>query len=90
MFSSILLKRNFDSVGSWHVRSLFLGMMHFQDKYAMRILKGFRDVTSIILLQTSESSHSVHSMSSQNGITTEFRRSIASQSKNGRRLTVRP
>ena len=25
MFSSILLKRNFDSVGSWHVRSLFLG-----------------------------------------------------------------
>ena len=33
MFSSILLKRNFDSVGSWHVRSLFLGMMHFQDKY---------------------------------------------------------
>ena len=33
MFSSILLKQNFDSVGSWHVRSLFLGMMHFQDKY---------------------------------------------------------
>ena len=33
MFSSILLKRNFDAVGSWHVRSLFLGMMHFQDKY---------------------------------------------------------
>lgn len=33
MFSSILLKRNFDSVGSWHVRSMFLGMMHFQDKY---------------------------------------------------------
>jgi 7,8-dihydro-6-hydroxymethylpterin dimethyltransferase len=33
MFSSILLKRNFDSVGNWHVRSLFLGMMHFQDKY---------------------------------------------------------
>lgn len=33
MFSSILLKHNFDSVGSWHVRSLFLGMMHFQDKY---------------------------------------------------------
>jgi 7,8-dihydro-6-hydroxymethylpterin dimethyltransferase len=33
MFASILLKRNFDSVGSWHVRSLFLGMMHFQDKY---------------------------------------------------------
>ena len=28
MFSSILLKRNFDAV-----RSLFLGMMHFQDKY---------------------------------------------------------
>ncbi len=33
MFASILIKRNFDSVGSWHVRSLFLGMMHFQDKY---------------------------------------------------------
>jgi len=33
MFSSILLKQNFDSVGSWHGRSLFLGMMHFQDKY---------------------------------------------------------
>jgi len=33
MFASILVKRNFGSVGSWHVRSLFLGMMHFQDKY---------------------------------------------------------
>lgn len=33
MFASILIKRNFDSVGSWHVRSLFIGMMHFQDKY---------------------------------------------------------
>ncbi len=33
MFASILIHRNFDSVGSWHVRSLFLGLMHFQDKY---------------------------------------------------------
>jgi len=33
MFASILVKRNFNSVGSWHGRSLFLGMMHFQDKY---------------------------------------------------------
>ena len=33
MFGNILLKRSFDSVGSWHVKGLFLGMMHFQDKY---------------------------------------------------------
>ena len=33
MFGNILMKRSFDSVGSWHVKGLFLGMMHFQDKY---------------------------------------------------------
>jgi uncharacterized radical SAM superfamily Fe-S cluster-containing enzyme len=33
MFGRILMKRTFDSVGSWHVKGLFLGMMHFQDKY---------------------------------------------------------
>jgi uncharacterized radical SAM superfamily Fe-S cluster-containing enzyme len=33
MFTNILMKRSFDSVGSWHVKGLFLGMMHFQDKY---------------------------------------------------------
>ena len=27
------MKRSFVSVGSWHVKGLFLGMMHFQDKY---------------------------------------------------------
>jgi uncharacterized radical SAM superfamily Fe-S cluster-containing enzyme len=33
MFASIIVKKSYDSVGSWHGRSLFLGMMHFQDKY---------------------------------------------------------
>ena len=33
MFGNILMKRSFGSVGSWHVKGLFLGMMHFQDKY---------------------------------------------------------
>ena len=33
MFGNILMKRSFDAVGSWHVKGLFLGMMHFQDKY---------------------------------------------------------
>jgi hypothetical protein len=33
MFSSILMKRSFDAVGGFHVKGLFLGMMHFQDKY---------------------------------------------------------
>ena len=33
MFGNILMKRSFDSIGSWHVKGLFLGMMHFQDKY---------------------------------------------------------
>ena len=33
MFGSILMKRSFEAVGSWHVKGLFLGMMHFQDKY---------------------------------------------------------
>ena len=33
MFGNILMKRSFNAVGSWHVKGLFLGMMHFQDKY---------------------------------------------------------
>ena len=33
MFGNILMKRSFGAVGSWHVKGLFLGMMHFQDKY---------------------------------------------------------
>jgi hypothetical protein len=33
MFGSILMKRTFGSIGSFHVKGLFLGMMHFQDKY---------------------------------------------------------
>jgi uncharacterized radical SAM superfamily Fe-S cluster-containing enzyme len=33
MFGNILMKRSFGSIGSWHVKGLFLGMMHFQDKY---------------------------------------------------------
>ena len=33
MFASIIVKKSYGSVGSWHGRSLFLGMMHFQDKY---------------------------------------------------------
>jgi hypothetical protein len=33
MFSTILMKRSFDAVGGFHVKGLFLGMMHFQDKY---------------------------------------------------------
>ncbi|TLX77208.1 MAG: radical SAM protein [Thaumarchaeota archaeon] len=33
MFGNILMKRSFEAVGSWHVKGLFLGMMHFQDKY---------------------------------------------------------
>src|SRR2546427_621498 len=28
-----LLKHDYSSVGQFHVRSMFLGMMHFQDKY---------------------------------------------------------
>jgi len=33
MFGNILMKRTFGSIGSFHVKGLFLGMMHFQDKY---------------------------------------------------------
>ncbi|MEM4675683.1 MAG: radical SAM protein, partial [Nitrososphaerota archaeon] len=29
----MLIKHDYRSVGEWHKRSLFLGMMHFQDKY---------------------------------------------------------
>jgi len=29
----IFIKHDYRSVGEWHLRSLFLGMMHFQDKY---------------------------------------------------------
>jgi len=28
-----LLKHDYSSVGQFHIRSMFLGMMHFQDKY---------------------------------------------------------
>ncbi len=33
MFMSVLLKRNFDSMGTFQMKTLFLGMMHFQDEY---------------------------------------------------------
>jgi len=33
MLFDILVKHDYKSVGDWHRRSLFLGMMHFQDKY---------------------------------------------------------
>ena len=29
----IFIRHDYSSVGEWHLRSLFLGMMHFQDKY---------------------------------------------------------
>jgi len=29
----IFVKHDYSSVGEWHLKSLFLGMMHFQDKY---------------------------------------------------------
>src|SRR6266567_2152356 len=32
-FVEALLKHDYSSVGQFHVRSMFLGMMHFQDKY---------------------------------------------------------
>ncbi|MCX8192436.1 MAG: radical SAM protein [Nitrososphaeria archaeon] len=33
MIYEIILKHDYKSVGDWHRRSLFIGMMHFQDKY---------------------------------------------------------
>ncbi|MCX8202085.1 MAG: radical SAM protein, partial [Candidatus Caldarchaeum sp.] len=33
MLYNIIVKHDYHSVGDWHRRSLFLGMMHFQDKY---------------------------------------------------------
>ncbi|MEM1781104.1 MAG: radical SAM protein [Nitrososphaerota archaeon] len=33
MLFNIFIKHNYSSVGEWHLRSLFIGMMHFQDKY---------------------------------------------------------
>ena len=33
MLFEILVRHDYSSVGEWHMRSLFLGMMHFQDKY---------------------------------------------------------
>jgi hypothetical protein len=33
MIYNIIVKHDYHSVGEWHRRSLFLGMMHFQDPY---------------------------------------------------------
>jgi len=33
MLFEIMVKHNYSSVGQWHLRSMFLGMMHFMDKY---------------------------------------------------------
>ncbi|MEM0348874.1 MAG: radical SAM protein [Candidatus Caldarchaeum sp.] len=33
MLYNIIVKHDYHSVGDWHRRSLFLGMMHFMDKY---------------------------------------------------------
>ena len=33
LIASALLKHDYGSVGQFHLRSMFLGMMHFQDKY---------------------------------------------------------
>lgn len=33
MLFNIIVRHDYSSVGEWHRRSLFLGMMHFQDKY---------------------------------------------------------
>jgi len=33
MLFKIFVKHDYSSVGEWHMRSLFLGMMHFQDPY---------------------------------------------------------
>ncbi len=33
LLTSAILKHDYSSVGQFHIRSMFLGMMHFQDKY---------------------------------------------------------
>ncbi|HIQ30012.1 MAG TPA: radical SAM protein, partial [Candidatus Caldiarchaeum subterraneum] len=33
MLYDIMIKHDYSSVGKWHLRSMFLGMMHFMDKY---------------------------------------------------------
>ena len=33
MLFNILIKHDYRSVGDWHRKSIFIGMMHFQDKY---------------------------------------------------------
>jgi uncharacterized radical SAM superfamily Fe-S cluster-containing enzyme len=33
MLFKMFIKHDYSSVGEWHLRSLFIGMMHFQDKY---------------------------------------------------------
>lgn len=33
MIYEMIIKHDYKSVGDWHRRSLFIGMMHFQDKY---------------------------------------------------------
>jgi 7,8-dihydro-6-hydroxymethylpterin dimethyltransferase len=37
MFMSVLLKRDFASMGNFQMKTLFLGMMHFQDEYTYDI-----------------------------------------------------
>ncbi|MGC9142486.1 MAG: tetraether lipid synthase Tes [Candidatus Micrarchaeia archaeon] len=37
LLTSILLKHDFSSLGAFHVKTLFLGMMHFQDEYTYDI-----------------------------------------------------
>jgi uncharacterized radical SAM superfamily Fe-S cluster-containing enzyme len=37
LLTTILLKHDFSSLGAFHVKSLFLGMMHFQDEYTYDI-----------------------------------------------------
>jgi len=40
LLGSILLKHDFASVGAFQMKTLFLGMMHFQDEYTYDISKG--------------------------------------------------
>jgi uncharacterized radical SAM superfamily Fe-S cluster-containing enzyme len=42
MIFDIIVKHDYKSVGDWHRRSLFLGMMHFQDKYNYDIERVWR------------------------------------------------
>jgi len=39
LLTSILLKHDFSSLGAFHVKTLFLGMMHFQDEYTYDIAR---------------------------------------------------